>query len=238
MGLFAVAPYVNGAILRKLTDGGLLVQNLYRERGLYWWNAFALAGLSAEWDWFVTCRNQGRCVRQLLIELRDKTTEEEWTLFSHRLGKEKLNPNQYARHRGSPKALWTKGGNWWASSGFTQLLVLKNHLPQRVLDLPFKRSLGDVGIQQIERELMAIVDPDFMLAPEARAYACDYVLYRVPQLTKGWPTKHTHLSPKHLPWFFNCRTVPYGTKGYYYWAGSPRPNRLVGRSGEAKQWAW
>jgi len=233
MAAFAVAPYVTNETLYTLLDRKA-GQTFRRERAFFWWNAFALSGLAKEWKWFVKQRNSGVPMNKLLFKLRRKLSRKRWLLLSRRLGKEELNPSIYSKRKGDGN-IWTKGGTWARSSNFTRLLVEKKHLPKRPKWAPWHYKLGDEGVEQIERELMNVVDPDTMLAPEARIFACDYVRARVPQLVDGFKGgRTTMLSPYHLPWFFQAK-VPY--KGTIY-RHRRRPSNEPTPGGDVKRWEW
>jgi hypothetical protein len=230
MAAFAVAPYVTNATLYELL-GRRAGQTFRRERAFFWWNAFALSGLAKHWPWFVKRRNGGEPMNKLLFALRRRISRKRWLLLSRRLGKEELNPSIYTKRTGQGN-IWTKGGTWARSSTFTTLLIHKQHLPPRPKWLRWQEKLGDEGVRQIERELMNVIDPDVMLAPEARTYACDYVRARVPLLVGGYRLGRL-MSAKHLPWFFQAK-VPYdGTT----WRHRRRPaNQLL--KGDVRRWEW
>lgn len=237
MACFALAPYVKHRILAKLlTNPGEelkeIGQTYWRDRAFFWWNAFSLAGLGDYWEGFVAERNAGREMRASLYDLRDMLTWDEWDLFSRRLGKERLQPFQYANHA-STVTFWTKGGTWHRSSSMTTLLVLKEHLPTRELTFPWQVKLGHGGVQQIERELMAITDPDVCLAPDCRITACEHVRDRVTDLLN----RQRRLSPENLPWFFQCQIV-YDGRRFRWPHRKHRPGKLRLAGGEDRVWSW
>lgn len=119
---------------------------------------------------------------------------ESYLLFLKRSG---ANPhNLHRRLKGS--IYWTKGGSWRVESPFTTLLVRKLHLPTRPYVFRWHFRLGKEGVRLIERELMTLIDPDKLLAHEARQLALDYTANRMQELCL-WKVKP---GPKKLAWFF------------------------------------
>lgn len=127
--------------------------------------------------------------------LRSEVSGAEWKLFMRRAGQ---NPHNNGGRKPKGQWVWTKGGNWYSLNNTTKLLVLKQHLPPRPKYLPWHYRLGDSGVRKLEKELMHLIDPDVLLAHEAKRRAVEYVRKRMPELFG----RSYLASERSVGWFF------------------------------------
>lgn len=232
MAAFYIAPHVTNHTLRQLL-GPDLSQTYRRDRAVFWWNAFALAGLEKEWEWFVAARNSGtERLSTILVRLRARVKEEDYKLLFRRLGYSSPPPlsSQFKNYPRTKGTVWTKGGTWHRVSNMTRLLVDKQPLGPRPITRPFQARLGQSGIEQVERELMSLIDPNEMLIGDARTQAMEYVRDRIPQLLG----QRYRMDVWWLPWFFMQHIIYQGNR---YRLGRTRKadSRLL-RGGEKRRW--
>jgi hypothetical protein len=109
-------------------------------------------------------------------------------------------------------SVWTDGGMWPRRS-YTRLLVFNKHLPRRKLHIRWQKKLGHEGIRQIERELMATIDPDNFVMNDCLRRAADYLRFRVHELTGE------KMNSRWIPWFFGSKHLQIGARRYRYTTG-------------------
>ena len=154
-----------------------------------------------------------------------------YQLFLRRCG---VNPHNH--HSPLRDVVWTKGGCWWTASTFTQLLVLKRHLPPRRRVLRWQKRLSDEAVRLLESELMNLIDPDVMFSYEAKQLALEYVRRRLGQL-QGWTKRRVSLAA--VAWFFDHSIPDPGHQGTV--APHPQPGYTTGQRRDPhflKMWAW
>lgn len=172
----------------------------FRDWSWRWWNVLHLSGLGEHWEDFKDAA-QEHGLRMADRVIRHRVTPEQYLEFRRRAG---TTLRGYSRNNRKGDVIWTKGGTWRIESPMTQLLVLKQHLPERPITKRWQHRLGQDGIHMVERELMRLVDPDAILMPDAKHRAVAYVRRRFGELLRY----KRNASYAAACWFFNC-PIPY-----------------------------
>ena len=232
--MFAVAFMCRTKELEELFERPL-GQTPRRHRSWFWYNAMVSSGLGHLWDEFAEMKNSGLAMREGLIRVRRKATEEQWSTLSRRTGcgifndSLLLNPHSYT-HEGTT-FYWSRGGCWDTRSNITKVVVLGEHLPER--DHTFNTitaALTPEQCRKLETEVYNLVDEESLLTPDAIDLAVRYVRNRFREMI-GWSPGQSHAVM--ASWFFQT-LVPVG-KVWYNWKDS-RPLLGRKRSNYIHQW--
>lgn len=135
--------------------------------------------------------------------LKNHILKQEYKTFLNRLG----TPDAEGAGSRPILSVWTDGG-MWPRRPYTRLLVLGKHLPMRKLHTRWQKKLGHEGIRQIERELMAAIDPHRFTVDECLERAVDYIRFRVRELTG------VKMNTRWIPWFFGVKHLQIGDRRY------------------------
>lgn len=178
----------------------------WRDRSWFWWNVLATCGLEDRWESF---KDDVRALglRQAYRALRATLSCSQRAVLARRCGLKDAHLNP----RPTRNVIWTKGGSWRIESNFTKLIVLKQPLGRRIFRRPWHHKLNQDGVERLEREIMAVVNPDTELAPDARAHAVDYFRRRLPEML-GW--KIPRASTESAAWFFMTDLPSSGGRQY------------------------
>ena len=148
LALFTVARATTRSVIKQILGYDSAV--FFRDHSRRWWLVLSHSGLSRYWDGFKK-RGQYEGLTVACNWLRREVTPEEWDRFERRAGATKL-WNRSETPKGD--VIWTKSGCWHRRSPFTQLVVLKQHLPERPQLQRYQRRLGPLYVRLLERELM------------------------------------------------------------------------------------
>lgn len=198
LALGATGRYFGRKLLEEAV-GEHLPQAPFRDWSWRWWTVLSLSGLGERWDSFVTSVRTGG-LRAAATEIRRTTSPQQYSQFLRRAG---TNPHNDHRPR-KAQVLWTKGGCWDIRSKLTRLIVLGQPVTRRRFHLRWQKKLGTEGCRRIEEELKHLIDPDKMLAHEARQRAIAYVRRRIPEVlgTK----RYKNAGARSISWFFGSVT--------------------------------
>lgn len=163
----------------------------FRDHSWRYWKCLELSGLGHCWDAFRdTVHAQG--IRKACAQLRRTVPRDQYKLFRKR---QWTTPHS---GKGVRDKVWTKGGVWRRESRFTQVLVLKQHLPRRTCLKPWHYKVEGPVARLVEKELMGLIKPDQTFPFEARQQAVDYVRRRIPELLG----RKRALGMEGVAWFF------------------------------------
>ena len=207
LALFTIARASTRGVIAQILGYDSAV--LFRDHAKRWWMVLNRSGLSRYWEGFKE-RGQYEGLTAACTWLQSQVTPEQWDLFERRAGVS-IGFNLWNRSE-KPKGhvIWTKQGCWDRKSPFTKILVLGEHLPERLLRQRYQRRLGHDYVRLLERELFYEIDPDKMTPPQAKQRAVQYVRRRIPEMLGA---NRTEMSPAVAAWFFQIE-VPVG--GYRY----------------------
>ena len=190
LGLAAIGRYFGRTAMEHAL--GPLPTFPFRDWSWRWWNVLYHSGLASHWDTFVKDVALGG-LRKAAHRLRGSLSPAQYLLFLRRAG---TNPHNHRRP--SRVVTWTKGGTWDARSNFTQILILRRHLPGRPMVKFWQRKLGDAGVRLIENELMHLYDPDVQAPYEIKLQAVQYVRRRIAEMLN----RRRPMSLEASAWFF------------------------------------
>lgn len=221
-----------------------LGQTPNRHRSWLWWQAFRTSGLASFWSGFTGYKNSGLAsMEELLRELQHDATDDQWTLFSKRLGywPKRLRPRSWHRldePTEPPRRLWSKGGCWDRFSPYTRIIWFGDHLKRDYSFNAMASALGPTHARAIEYELFQLIDPDSFLHPDAIARAVEHAAVRIPY-EAGW--KGTpRASGNTLSWFFQTRVPDPNNEGRFFahWLEQQDYSLAHTRHGKRVNWAW
>lgn len=200
-----------------------------------WWNVLHYSGLGDYWKEFKT-RAELEGVRIAQAYLKKIIPPEQFLTFLRRAGSDPRN----SHHTGQSGYAWTKGGAWPKGgiyANFTKLLVMKEHLPERVPYLRWQHKLGVAGAKLVEQELWTAINPDVMFRHEARRRAIKYARKRLAELVMP---RYKEVSAMSACWFFQCNTPAGDNYGDRYTSLVYLENgRYIQRSRDPKyRWQW
>lgn len=227
LGIAAISQYFNRPIVERALDIKV-PQAYHRDTSWRWWNVLVYSGLQSYWEKFKEiAQRQG--VREAARWLRKRISYKRYMVFLKRAGS-----NPHNSHRGARYILWTKGGAWDQRMKMARIIVLKQHCEQREMVLRWQKRLGHKGVTLIEKELMTLINPDAILAHEARHLAVDYVCNRIAELIH----RRRPLHRAAAAWFFSCN-VPY-KDGDITWVGAQRRKGYIVRRSfnTSRAWSW
>lgn len=225
LAVFVLARHVPVPLLEELFERPL-GQTPRRHHSWMWWTAMRWSGLAQHWDEFAGRYNSGTDLRDCLVRLRVRASDDEWDTFSRRLGCAifthwtRLQPSHWKTPNGG-RNYWSRGGVWDRRSGLTRIIVLGEHLERDHSFNRFSRALTPAAARLLEREVHNLVDEEALLHPDAVKMAVDYVRRRLPQLTGfRYPT----CSLQTVAWFFQS-PVPH-SEGWWVKQDSPHKRRM------------
>lgn len=233
MAIFVLAPKVGTEALEELFQCNL-GQTPFRHRAWIWYMALRTSGLEPLWDEFAERHNRGDSMQSCLRWLRSEAGDERWRLLSNRLGEVLFNDRAaldiYKWHDRPQdgNSIWTKGGTWDRRNGMTKIIVLGEHIEREPYDVGYVQDLDPQELRTLESELYNLINPDKMLAPQARHLAVKYTRRRIADLA-GWKTRMP--SYKTVSWFFQTE-IQDPSGGAWLWK-SWRQSAETG-----KRWDW
>jgi len=184
-------------------------------RSWFIWNTLRLSGL--EDHWYADEMNHGTLkYKGWIRRIERHGTDEQKDRWRRLL----YNPAFPDPSSWNQTRLWTKGGSWWKKLGMARILVMKEHLERPPHPYYSTHGLNDENCRKIERELMAVCNPDHDIMPTQYHRAVRYLQSRTADFA-GRPMRM-----EATPWFFQMNVTNEENR-WYLLKGGRRRNHYV-----------